>query len=228
MITVIIPHYYKEREKNLPEVVAGHKKVIVWNNNPEPIKGAINADRNYGGQLLRWTIGLLADTPYVLMIDNDIAVSQEAVANMLKCAKQHPGAIVGLFGKLLDKNNKRPYSNGTQYEGEEREVDVVLGRCVMVRRDFLPKILDVMIRHDSRRCDDLIASLVNKKAGNRNYIVPGKFKNLNEGSVGSWLHPDHFADRDNICKLFGDVYGVADLSEVVKRTGLFNRLTKWF
>jgi hypothetical protein len=198
-VTVIVPQFWKERIKNLPVVIGDHEKYIIWNNDDEPIKGAINSNKNYG-PLSRWVVALLADTDYLLMLDNDIDVPEETVKKMLDLASKE-NCIVGLFGRILSDNYPM-YSNGIEYKSVNMEVDTVLGRVMLVPKIIIPKILDRMINLNHKHCDDVIASLVNKELGNKNYIISGDYNNLDEGDVGDHLNSNHYPDRDNICTYF--------------------------
>jgi hypothetical protein len=195
-ITTIVLHFYSQRDKNIPEVILGHEKVILWNNGEKEIQGAINAPKNYG-VISRWVVGQLADTKYVLMIDNDIAVDQETVKKMYKFILEHPNSIVGLFGINLGQGST-PYSSRECFEVIEKEVDVVLGRVVLLERNFLPEIVKVLYTVDWSHSDDIVASLTNKKFGNKNYIIAGNYKNVDEGGVGLYRGSAHYQNRDEV------------------------------
>lgn len=199
MITAVIISYWKPRKKYLHRVLAPHGgKVILWNNDDEALIGAINSPKNYHSWV-RYVAALLSPDEYILFQDDDIVLSPEAINSMAAKLSDNPESIVGLFGKNLADDNY-PYTHAVNVEGATEEVDVVLGRAFMLKKPTLVRILAECIKHELKQDDDILASLVNKKSGYKNFVVPGEVENLDEEGHGYFYEgAAHYNRRDAMC-----------------------------
>lgn len=205
MLTAIILNYWKPRRKYLSKILETYDRYIIWNNDDEIIDGAINANKNYG-PYIRFLVALLSDSEYVIFQDNDLLLERKTVNDMLEFNKMHPDALVGLWGKNLD-NSQYPYTGNGQSNptnptlcGEMKEVDIIISRTLMMRRKLIPMILEFGLNFEPilRGCD-IIASMANKNAGHKNFIIPGNAILLDEQGIGLWHEKDHFKLRDDLC-----------------------------
>lgn len=77
-------------------------------------------------------------TPWIGLIDDDSCPDDnEFIADALKLAKDAPTIITGAFGRELNWNSDKPYSQGDDAWGW---VPVVKGRCMFFHRDLLNNI----------------------------------------------------------------------------------------
>ena len=201
-VTAVILNYWENRRKWLPEIVRPYKKVIVWNNDSTvTIPGAINSSKNYGSWS-RYIAGLCADTEWVIFQDNDLILDECNIEKLYLFCKEHDNCIAGYYGRQLIRS-QHPYIQAKILENiqEAVEGDIVVGRLSMMRRDFIPKVLEFGANIENiGSCDDIVASFANKKHGNKNYIVPLTIAEIPTEGQGLCNQPDHYVNRDEMCK----------------------------
>lgn len=220
-LSVVIPHYWAEREGNLRTIVkalyAGSvapNEIIIWNNGSplEPIAGAeiIQAPRNYGC-LGRFIASFAARGEYVLFQDNDTCVTRDTVLQLLLAAQDIPNSICSIDGWSF--TDDKTYTNGVKTlrygfpiggpgtgVEEPTRVDVTPGHMELVRRGDLGAILSWFPFEDKTVMEDLWFNACANKADVQRYVVPCQFKYLSECGVGICQAPDFFAERDRLCQ----------------------------
>lgn len=209
-VSVVIPHYFREREPNLRRIVdalaAGTVRpaeIIVWANEPlaEPLPGAavIGSHRNIGAQA-RFLAALAASGEWVLFLDNDVSPAPRTVENLLHWAR--PDRIVTLEGRSA---GGKTYRESPKHYGRDVSepllVAVSLGRGEMVSRRALPRLLAHFPFAPDTVMDDLWLSAAAGREGMPILVVPAvagdsDLVNLPEYGVGLSLRPEFYAERD--------------------------------
>ena len=218
-ISVVVPHYYVQRERNLLMLVhallAGSvvpDEIIFWANAPIYIKlpdevSVIQSHRNVGAQA-RFIAALTAGGDYVVFHDNDVAVGRGTIKDLLGWSEKMPASIISIDGRNFNGPDKR-YTSTTLVQSPTRpmRVDISLGHLEMVRRTDVPRILATFPFGKEARMDDLQWSAAAARAGVPIFAVPADAVTaLSMGGVGSCKEPDHYRERDRLCQtIFGEV-----------------------
>lgn len=207
-VSVIIPHYYHQREPNLRLIVdacmSGSVKpceIIVWANEPlrSPLPGAsvITSHRNIGPKA-RILAAMCVTGDHVLFLDNDVAPHPKTIECLL-------GSMVGgdmstLEGRIFDGSpyRKTPKVRGIDV-GVRTRVDLSLGRGEMLRR-YAAQAAAQRFRLDAEM-DDFEFSRAMQESGWGIYVVPcvdrkSFITNLPEYGVGASKDPTFYARRD--------------------------------
>lgn len=178
-------------------------KIFLWNNNFDDLTdyGAdvqVNSSQNFYCWP-RWLMGSLADTDFIFTLDDDLMLTRPTfIEQCMGYCEDLPvdDIILGLTGVILNKNNDYwqsehiVVSNGVQ----DRRVDIIKGRFMFMRRDYLDGIT---LKHGSQQSEDIyISSFSNNK------IVPamscGAWCNLPEGSEALFRQPGHAGLRQEM------------------------------
>lgn len=219
-VSVVIPHYYPERDANLTHIITALRKgsvppdeIIIWANSPiryARLAGAsvIQSHRNVGAQA-RFVAALTAVGDYVVFHDNDVMAGHRSVEQLLWWSQRVLGSIVSADGRVFAVPGYKRYTNTVLIQRPEvlTPVDISLGHLEMVRRTDVPKILSSFPFGDEARMDDLQWSAAAARAGVPIYVAPGiEMTGLSMGGVGSCKEPDHYRERDRLCQtIFGEV-----------------------
>ena len=151
---------------------------------------------------VRWFMASLAQTPYVMVMDDDLiprddTILEDAVLYLSKLKEKC--TILGPFGLQLHPNE--PYCKGrhvnvhhfpwhkdfssskdsnlvmSQEEGsvEAVRVDVIKGRTMMMRREALQSHLGLVFDHTDTRGDDIAVSGSLAQGKSRHHLIPRLF-----------------------------------------------------
>ncbi len=212
-VSVVIPHYFAQREENLPTIVRSHvfasrppDEILIWNND-KPL--SVELDQGFTGAVIMkaascrviqspWNLGckarflaaLVAVGDWILFQDNDLTPEAGALEDLLAWAQKYPTAILSFEGRRIQPN--RPYRVWNSIRGldqrKPQRIDITLGRMELVRRDVLMKILDVFPFRDDTEMDDLAFSACARKLDVKCFAVPYTkgtgFVRLSEHGVG--------------------------------------------
>jgi len=218
-ISVVVPHYYQERNRNLLSIIASLRRgtiipdeIVIWANSPINnviLTGAsvIQSHRNVGAQA-RFIAALTAVGDYIVFHDNDVMVGKRTLEHLLEWSEKMPASIISVDGRNFNGPEKR-YTSTTlvQSPAHPTRVDISLGHLEMVRRTDIPRILATFPFGEEARMDDLQWSAAAARAGVPIFAVPADaVTGLSMGGVGSCKEPDHYRERDRLCQtIFGEV-----------------------
>lgn len=201
-ISVVIPHYYEEREGNLVAIIDALNlsslppdEILIWCNTPLRHPSIVLKDhvslflspRNVGCQA-RFITALMTHGNYVLFQDNDVCVRPRTLENLW--GKTMPGTVSSLDGYQVPPVG---YVERRRFYGwscpRPVPVNVTLGRMEMVERDTLLRVLRYFPFGSDTEMDDLAFSAACKKVGVPIFVVPALdrdevFINLPDGGVG--------------------------------------------
>jgi hypothetical protein len=209
-VSVVVPHYPRERNENLALVLGGVKaadEVIIWNNTGSDISGwlpqtsqvrVIQSHRNLGPKA-RFLAALAARGDLVLFQDNDVALLPDALELLVGYAERLPHSVLTLSGRVVRGGS---YRGSVLVRCPDRivPVDISLGQAELIERSALPRILGHFPFEDATRMDDLHFSAACKSARYPVLAVPGLcFRDLDMHGVGSCKQPDHYAEREALC-----------------------------
>jgi len=172
--------------------------IFLWNNNSKD-KYNYDADLkiNSSKNLVcwpRWLMSCFAETEYIFTLDDDLIFLQENVIE--KCIYFFENnnlsidTIIGKYGVILNSDKKYSKSNHIKAENKDRKVDIVKGRFMFMRTEFIKNIhMTTFIRED----DIYVSSF------SQNKIIPAVlnsgFKNLEQGNVSLWKESNHKKSR---------------------------------
>jgi len=222
IITAVIVNY--KREGNLDKIVNSLKsdlveEIIIFNNNPNKdikVDGAtvINSGKNWRCWA-KYIISQMVKTDWVISLDDDIILGKEGLNLLVNNAKDDPEAIYGFFGVNLVNGS---YSKGKRVDSnkikEKKAVDILLGRTIFCKTEKMAMatyhrslIEDYRNKHYIfNEGEDIILTLVNKKLGFKNYVIPSSddlgFINLPELGQSLFRRKTHKNNRDLAVKEF--------------------------
>jgi hypothetical protein len=168
-ISVVVPHYFPERDENLPVLLGAllggalvPLEILIWNNNPAPPPLApdprvhvIHSPRNVGCQA-RFLAALLARGDLVVFQDNDACARPETLGELVAAHARWPEAVLTLDGRQMAERRVRHWPRVRAHDGPDViDVDVSLGRFELVPRRRLPRLLEAFPFEESTRQDDL-------------------------------------------------------------------------
>jgi len=180
-LSVVILNW--KRTANLEKILESIKnntvqpdRVYVFNNNPDVQLESLNATvinsgENFGCQM-RHAFALGVDTLHFLFIDDDLMIKPTTIASFTNWGEKYPEAILGYWGRKLG-HDKSPYHDSPEVNYdimEPTEVDIVLGRLHYCSKEKLS--LPFYYKFFTRE-DDIALCMANKKAGFKNYVIPG-------------------------------------------------------
>lgn len=217
-LTAIIPHFYRERERNLPVIVESlhtgtlvPDEVIIWNNEKAPVRvdGAlvVQSPRNVGAQA-RFLAAMMARGDRVLFLDNDVCVNRKTVQNLYKWSTDKPDSVVTLEGRTRPYVGS-PYGHWPKLYGrglkESHEVFLSLGRGEMMTRSRMMHAISIFPFETTTVMDDLWFSACCEEKNIPIYVVPcipgeSDLVDLQMGGVGLCKDPQFNALRDKTVK----------------------------
>ncbi|MCP5105278.1 MAG: methyltransferase domain-containing protein [bacterium] len=216
-----------KREDNLEAVVAGLKRqslinnIYLFHNHPSnrKIDGVINivSDKNFRC-IVRHAIAQMAETDYVLFIDDDLELLTDLSPRIRTAVRMEPHAIIGIFGSNVEKNveTSKLYLSGGKFGYKQetfyRYVDIVIGRFHIIRKEYLSSHIDYLnknkysIENFVITRDDLLLNLATqlktKIPGLLIPIEPGKdFRSLPEPHAVCGMKT-HYVVRSFLIKEF--------------------------
>ena len=230
-VSVVIPHYYVEREKNLHEIVKAlcsgtvlPIEIIIWCNTELILQSSVfeffnDDDRVTSVRFIEssWNVGcqarflaaLVARGDYVLFQDNDVCVRRRTVENLLHRAE--PNTVVSLDGYYVPPIGYTMRSRCLGWhQPRPVSVNLTLGRMELVERKTLLRVLRDFPFGPETEMDDVAFSSACKKNGVPIFVVPAPdrdfvFVNLPDGGVGlsKGMPPSYVARRDSASKELG-------------------------
>lgn len=153
----------------------------------------------------------ITNSDYLLFLNSDIRVLDDAIAKLFNFYKQHEKLINFLGGKLLNENmNKQPscgpfyslpvifaslflrgdYWNLTRYSPKQiKEVDWISGACILTKKEYFDK-LNGFDENIFMYMDEIDLLYRAKKLGYRIFFYPdARFIHLGFASTGSKSKP---------------------------------------
>lgn len=215
-VSVVIPHYFAQREGNLTAIVEAHRtatrppdEILIWNNDG-PLSVSL-----HGVRLIQsaWNLGckarflgaLVAAGDWILFQDNDLAPERGGLENLCRWAERYPEAIVSFEGRRVEP---AAYKSWKTIRGADKprvqRIDITLGRMELIRRDVLMRLLAAFPFSDKTEMDDLAFSVCARDLGVQCFVVPyvpgSGFVRLPEHGVGmSVTHRQaYLAERDRV------------------------------
>jgi len=167
----------------------------------------IQSDTNLGC-FPRWWLASAAETEFVCTIDDDLLLRDEKVLEdaIDACRSKCPDGIVGFFGwkRVPGKSYKGArHINGS---AEDRRVDLVKGRFMLLRRELLERVPLVPPQDSSLtpqalfRCDDIYINLMISGGRPGYHLVPGvlgkRWVDLKQDSRALAAQPGHWDARN--------------------------------
>jgi hypothetical protein len=227
-VSVVIPHYYPEREPNLWKIVDAFNsgtvrpvEILIWCNSPLQNRSLrlqtgvqlFLSPRNVGAQG-RFLAALAARGEFVFFLDNDVAPQVKTLENILEWQKSLPSSILTLEGRmaLTDK----PYGSWPKKYGhglaDAIQVELSLGRGELVARKDLPHILSDFPFDPLTVMDDLWFSSGAMQEGKQIWVVPCKkgesaLTDLPMYGTGLCMEPAFYAERDLALKAIQERVG---------------------
>jgi Glycosyl transferase family 2 len=220
-VSVVIPHYFAQREGNLTTIVEAYRagtvapdEIVIWNNDG-PLSAAL--PNMHGVRLIQsaWNLGckarflgaLVADpsSDWILFQDNDLAIERQGLETLIAGAGRHPDGIVSFEGRRVEPGKYKSWktTRGADKPRDQR-IDITLGRMELVRRDVLMRLLALFPFSDKTEMDDLAFSVCARDAGVKCFVVPygpgTGFVRLSEHGVGmSVTHrQEYLKERDRV------------------------------
>lgn len=212
-LSVVIPHYFEERTKNIVPIVSSlfsgtyvPDEVVIWNNGAAlPALPAnvhvISSSRNIGPQG-RFLAAMTARGKLILFLDNDVAVRPSTIANLVGWHAAL-GGVVTLEGR--EGISGARYSSWPKFYGhgldKPKKVFHTLGRGELVPRSIVNEAISGFPFGPESQMDDLLFSDALARAGVPVHIVPcsrgtSDLADLPNGGVGM-CHESDYQDRRN-------------------------------
>lgn len=218
MLSVVIPHFFPAREKNLAQIVAAYRagtkqpdEILVWNNDA-PLSAPVDGIRLIQSP---WNLGckgrfmgaLAAAGDWLLFQDNDVSPAPLTVANLVRWAGKRPRAILSLDGRAITPGERYRGSERVRGRGltEPRRISITLGRMELMHRDTMMKVLAAFPWRDDTIMDDLEFSAAAHRVGVECLVVPcdrqSEAFGIDTAGVGlSVTHQDqYYAERERVC-----------------------------
>lgn len=201
-MTTIILTYYEKRRKYLPGIIEALQKstvktdIIVFNQGRpiDDIPGVtvINSGRNFGCSVRHALAMCIDDDPFFFQ-DDDLMVIPDTIERLAKYLNDDN--VVGISGSILTDGY---YITATPVSNRFSMVSIVTGRVHLCRKKAIIKAFKLRDRLKLKifREDDILLSLAN----NINFVVDSPIINLDEEGTGLSYDPEHYSDRNKICK----------------------------
>jgi hypothetical protein len=181
-------------------------QVFLWNNAAEPfdhpaVTWRVESSRNVACPP-RWWMASFAETPLVASLDDDLLpADRRVVEDAVRLAEREPhDRAIGPAGAVLVRG--RPYAAHRHVfcPPDDVRVDVVKGRCLIVRTAALRRLLRLGDLAGPLGREDDVAVCGALAAGRpRHHLVPGafhrRFENLPEAGEALSLLPGHAQRR---------------------------------
>jgi hypothetical protein len=156
-------------------------KIYLWNNgdpisDPRISLNVSSSDNVYCWP--RWCLASLADTDYVMSLDDDLILSDSsAVEKMIAATEVNKNGIIGLFGWSHSDGASYLRSHHLSVRKEIQRADCIKGRVMLMRREVLqqvPLIHPAMRKMPQERGtnDDIYLSLCVSKCRAGFHVIP--------------------------------------------------------
>jgi hypothetical protein len=170
--------------------------IIIFNQGErlDPIEGVtvINSERNFGCSV-RHALALCIEDDIFLFHDDDLMVLQDTIEKMEQFLTEKN--VVGISGCTLTDGK---YTTAIPVCGVNSPVDIVTGRLHLCTKKPIIKAFRLRdkLRLKIWREDDILLSL----ATTGNVVANAYIENFDEEGIGLSHEPQHYPDRDLICK----------------------------
>lgn len=219
-ITLIVLNY--KRFANIARIVnyySGKIPIFVINNNPAitmkkppQVERLINNFKNKWC-IERWYQALSVNSEYVCLLDDDLLVDIDSINHLLQVAEENPYSLVGIYGKIgLESANK--YEDMEDVWCVKRNVDIVVGSCIVTRTANIRAIHETYIRpfgYNDRGDDILVSMALTSLYGVKHKIEPANVQMLPEGNVALSKNPEHYIKRWKVVEYFRKLHKVNKL-----------------
>lgn len=157
------------------------------------------------GPVIRVVFASLVQSEWVLLQDDDLMIGNPVgVEQALQVAEAHPGGIVGIFGRGLQRDY--PHYWPEVYHGEAA---VVKTRFLVLRRELMERVR--MPGNGAMFADDLWLSLEVGRGEPVHWVdsyIRQFVVELPKGDVGLELRPEHYENRHQFCKEYMEANGL--------------------
>jgi SAM-dependent methyltransferase len=206
-----------KREMHVDKVMQGIRRqsfvrdIYVFHNAPssKKVRGAINifADKNFGC-ISRHAAALLSDCDYAFFIDDDLELWEDLSERFWAAIAEDPESIIGLFGNTIDMRARPEELYGSGYRNRivllQRYVDIVVGRCMLVKRSLIPHVYSYEHYYDHPLVDDIMLNLsAQMKTGKPSVMIPSslmEYRSLDQNHAVC-DRDGHYAER---CQVIHD------------------------
>lgn len=209
-ITVILtvykrPHVLRQQLDAVRNQTHAAKQIIIWKNHadgydiPEDIRNdktlqIIDSNHNYG-VWARFSVGLLANTEFVCVFDDDTIPGKKWLENCITTMKQVNG-LLGTIGVVFDPNVDKYSVIRHPRPGWEAQDDVpiqvdIVGHSWFFKREWLHYLWEITPDYDVflRSGEDIAFSYVLQKHGIFTYTPPHPKNDLEMfGSIPHFAH----------------------------------------
>lgn len=188
-VSVIIPHFFTERSRNLLRIAVDLRRstirpheVLVWNNEPAQLlpdlsgtnMTVIQSERNRGCQA-RLLAAQRATGDYFFFMDNDTTIEAHTITSLLWWAARFPDAMVTLEGRL-GRPPGESYKSWPKFRGYKltapQPVTMSLGRGELISAPIARRMLVRFPFGPPELMDDLWWSACAAWEGCPIYVVP--------------------------------------------------------
>jgi hypothetical protein len=219
-VSVVIPHFWSARHRNLPQIVRALREssvkpveIVIWNNTPDlpevpadvmVIQSPINV-----GCKARLLAAMCTTGSHILFQDNDLMVQPETIAHMAHTLhlEDRRRCMVALEGRKLvgGKTYEQCMFLDGQKLTEPMEMEISIGRCELIQRNEVNNALSNFPFNSGGEMDDIWFSYALKLNHVARLCIPytpkvNGFTNLPEAGVGAHRAPEHMTKRDYLCK----------------------------
>jgi GT2 family glycosyltransferase len=181
------PHVLKEQIDSLRNQTIPPKQIIIWRNYaegydiPEDIKNdksliIFDSNKNMG-VWARFTAGLIANTEYICVFDDDTIPGKKWFENCINTMNKVNG-LLGTIGLLYNKNPNHYFDFGPRigWDGPSdniKQVDLV-GHAWFFRRSWLPELFKIVPDYNFLFItgEDMGLSYAFQKIGINTYVPP--------------------------------------------------------
>lgn len=198
-----IVNYYSTK---LPIFIVNNNPAIVMKKPPE-VEKVVNNRKNKWC-IERWYQAMSINSEYICLLDDDLLVDYDSILHLLKVAEENPYSLVGIYGKMN-------LQTATCYEELEdvwcvkRDVDIVVGSCIVTRTANIRAIHDSYIQpfgYNDRGDDILVSMALTNLYGVKHKVEPAKVEQLPEGNVALSQDPNHYLKRWQVVKYFRELH----------------------
>lgn len=219
-ITLIVLNY--KRFANIAKIVNYYSNkfpLFVINNNPAIVmKKPPQVERLVNNSINKWCIerwyqAMSVNSEYVCLLDDDLLVDQASIEHLLRVAENNPYSLVGIYGKMGLESAKK-YEDMEDVWCVKRDVDIVVGSCIVTRTNNIRAIHDSYIRpfgYNDRGDDILVSMALTSLYGVKHKIEPANVEMLPEGNVALSQDPNHYNKRWEVVEYFRKLHKVKKL-----------------
>ncbi|CAG2216824.1 EXTL3 [Mytilus edulis] len=153
-----------------------NKMILIWNNRNEPFTPIIDSPKitfieaEVNSMNNRFNVSQYVHTDAVLMIDDDVLISESLLSLMLLRWSENIDRLVGISSDMRFVNSKN------EYLVKGKEPSLVIGKTMLLHRKYLQKYMQdkaLVDWNDKRFCEDIsMNALILKKTHLKPLFVP--------------------------------------------------------